>query len=109
MFSCPAGMAVISSGGEKAMNNKENLEISSQGHQEKQPPLLHCTRTPEEIQERIKELEFRIKGHDVWIHTAHASVPEPNAWRKKELYEAKLSEIRWILGEDILVTEGIIP
>ena len=65
-------------------------------------------RTPQEVKKRIEELEGAIKMNDVWIHTGIISqVPEPNSWRKREILEAKLQELRWALGEDNKITDGL--
>ena len=64
-------------------------------------------RSPQEIEKRIQELEQRIEGYDVWIHKGYSEIPEPKSQIKKGIYEGKLSELEWILGKDISVTDGI--
>jgi hypothetical protein len=70
-------------------------------------PTLSFRRTPSEVEMRLDELRRQIRGHDVWIHTGSGRVPEPNSRQKRDILEGKLLELRWALGEDIDVTEGI--
>ncbi len=68
---------------------------------------LSFSRSPDEVRARVEELTKQIKGHDVWIHTGNGKVPEPNSRRKRDIFEGKLRELKWALGEDFDVTDGV--
>lgn len=65
-------------------------------------------RSPDEIKARIEVLERYIEGNDVWIHRGLDKIPEPESARLQNLFYAKLNELKWLLGEEIEVTDGVI-
>lgn len=70
------------------MPTKEGEKIDSQ-----------ISRTPEEVEKRMAELRKLRDQNDVWIQTRRGNIREPNAGRAYRLYQAKLNELRWFLGE----------
>jgi uncharacterized protein YPO0396 len=64
-------------------------------------------RSKEEIDIRIANLNKHIERNNVWIHRGYDKIPEPTADRLQEIFSAKLNEFKWLLGEDVEVTDGI--
>jgi hypothetical protein len=65
-------------------------------------------RTSEEIQARIAELKKEISRNDVWIDTGIISkTMEPSSLRNQDILNGKLLELRWLLGDDVQVSDGL--
>lgn len=66
------------------------------------------SRSPDEIKARIKVLERHIEQNDVWIWIGpNERVPAPEHERLQNIFSAKLNELRWLLGEEVEVTQGV--
>lgn len=53
------------------------------------------------IEARMRRLEDLIANHDIWVDTGIGRVPEPESRRRQDLFRIRLSELRWVLGEDV--------
>lgn len=61
--------------------------------------ISEVKRSSAEIRVRMERLKEQVRGYDVWV----GSRRDPEIERIRVLYEAKLGELRWILGEDVKV------
>lgn len=66
-------------------------------------------RSQDDIITRIRELEKEINRNDVWIDTGIISKSqEPTSLRKQNILNGKILELKWMLGEEIEITEGVL-
>lgn len=70
------------------------------GNEQDQSQELPIARSPEEIQRRIKELENLIDLNRVQINVGSYANPVMRYPRRYEVFQAKLLELKWVLGQD---------
>ncbi len=74
---------------------------------EQDQSLEQPLRSPAEVQKRIKELEARIALNDVQINIGTYANPIMVQTREYETLVAKRNELRWFLGENVGITDGV--
>jgi hypothetical protein len=71
-------------------------------------PFFEIHRSPEEIVARIDEIKEEIHRNDIWIDTGIISkCQEPESLQKQTVLTGKLLELKWLLGEEVKITEGL--
>ena len=64
-------------------------------------------RSPQEVSERIKELDVLIEHHSVYGHydSVVGRTLSPENRRKVDIFKAKKRELQWLQGEDVVIQE----
>lgn len=71
------------------------------GSEQDQSQELSVARSPEEIQKRIKKLEDLMDLNQVQINVGSYVNPVMRYPESYEIFQAKLLELKWILGQDV--------
>ena len=64
-------------------------------------------RSQVEIEARIQDLKQQIKGNQVFVHHSWDKTLLPESQKTVDIFNAKLNELKWFLGEKVEVTDGV--